>query len=168
MLLKHYRLCHGHGGQPLPCLYQDCFCSLKTWGSLRSHLKKSFSGKIFFEHLGQHLKKHETVICVFKNCNFSTNIYGTFASHRRQKHTLHSLQDFKEDLLKGYASSSNTDDYSDVDVQDGELSINDDGRDDNYVRDLPNLIENNPALLFLKLESTFNLSNRCIDEVVDE
>ena len=63
-------------------------------------------------------------------------------------HTPNSLQDFKEDLLKRYASSSNTDDYSDVDIQDGELSITD-GRDD--VRDLPNLIEKKLALLFLKL-----------------
>lgn len=105
------------------------------------------------------MKKHETVICVFKNCNYSTNIYGTFASHRSH---------FKEDLLKGYASSSNTDDYSDVDVQDGELSITDDGQDDNDVRDLTNLIEKKLALSFLKLESTFNVSNRCIDEVVEE
>lgn len=87
----------------------------------------------------------------------STNIYGTFASHRSRKHTPHSLQDFK-DLLKRYASSSNTDNYRDVDVQDGELSITDDGRDDNDVRDLPNLIEKHLALLFLKLESTFNVS----------
>ena len=48
-------------------------------------------------------------------------------------HTPNSLQDFKEDLLKRYASSSNTDDYSDVDIQDGELSITD-GRDDNDMR----------------------------------
>ena len=40
-------------------------------------------------------------------------------------HTPNSLQDFKEDLLKRYASSSNTDDYSDGDIQDGELSITD-------------------------------------------
>ncbi|KAF3837730.1 hypothetical protein F7725_009498 [Dissostichus mawsoni] len=107
-----------------------------------------------FEHLGRHLKKHETS----PNCNLSTNIYGTFAFHKSRKHTPHSLQDFKEDLLKRYASCSNTDDNSDVDVQDGELSITDDGQD-NDVRDLPNVIENNLALLFLKLESTFNVPN---------
>lgn len=108
-LLKHYRLRHGHGGQLLPCLHQDCFSSFKTWGSLRSHLSRNHSQetqergrsveslsftcqccsnstisieKEFFKHFGQHLKQHETVVCVFKNCNFSTNIYGTFASHR--------------------------------------------------------------------------------------
>lgn len=45
-------------------------------------------------------KKHETVICVFQNCNFRTNIYGTFASHRSRKHTPHSLHDFKADIIK--------------------------------------------------------------------
>lgn len=99
---KYYKLHHNHGGQPLPCLYHDCFSSFKTWGSLRSHLSRnhsqesmervqsaeilSFTCKCcgastiltereFFEHIGQHLKKNE-------NCNFSTNIHGTFASHR--------------------------------------------------------------------------------------
>ncbi|KAI2645349.1 Zinc fingers and homeoboxes protein 2 [Labeo rohita] len=57
--------------------------------------------KEFFEHLWRHLKKNnETIIFVFTNCSFSTNIYGTFASHRSRKHTPHSLQDFKGDLLK--------------------------------------------------------------------
>lgn len=36
------------------------------------------------------------------------------------------------------------------------------------MRVLPNHIEKMLALLFLKLESTFNVSNRCIDEVVEE
>lgn len=125
---------HGHGGQPLLCLYQDCFCSFRAWGSLRSHLSRhhlkgtqvrfrsaesiSFTcpccnaktistERELFEHLGQHLKKHETVICVFQNCNFSTNIYGTFASHRSRKHTPHSLMDFKEDIIKRFVSSAN-------------------------------------------------------------
>lgn len=193
-LLKHYRLYHGHGGQPVPCLYQDCFCSFRTWGSLRSHLSRHHSKgtqerfrsaesisftcpccnaktisteRELFEHLGRHLKKHETVICVFQNCNFSTNIYGTFASHRSRKHTPHSLTDFKEDIIKRFVSSANTDQHSDVEIQDRELP--DDGQDDdNDVRVLPNHIEKMLALLFLKLESTFNVSNRCIDEVVEE
>lgn len=153
-LLKHYRLYHGHGGQPLPCLYQDCFCSFRTWGSLRSHLSRHHSKgtqerfrsaesisftcpccnaktisteRELFEHLGRHLKKHETVICIFQNCNFSTNIYGTFASHRSRKHTPHSLMDFKEDIIKRFVSSANTDQHSDVEIQGRELP--DDGQD---------------------------------------
>lgn len=53
-------------------------------------------------------------------------------------------------------------------VQDVEFSITDDGYDDDDVRDLPKLIEKRLALLFLKLESIFYVSNRCIDEVIKE
>lgn len=86
------------------------------------------------------IKKHETVICVFQNCNFRTNIYGTFASHRSRKHTPHSLHDFKADIIKRYVCSFNADQHSDVEGQSGELS--DEGQDDNNdVTDLPNCIE---------------------------
>lgn len=54
-----------------------------------------------------------------------------------------------------------------MDVQDGELSISDDGRDDDDVRGLPNTTEKKKMVLFLKLETTFNVLNRCIDEVVE-
>ncbi len=68
-------------------------------------------------------------------------------------------------MLKRYAASSNADGHSDVGVQDVEFSITDDGDDD--VRDLPNLLEKRLALLFLKLASIFNVSIRCIDEVIE-
>ncbi len=48
--------------------------------------------------------------------------------------------DFKEDIIKRFASSANTDQHGDVEVQGGELP--DDGQDDdNDVRDLKNHIE---------------------------
>ena len=49
----------------------------------------------YFEHLGCHLKKFETVTCVFKGCEYKTNIYSTFHSHKSRKHNSHSVQDFK-------------------------------------------------------------------------
>lgn len=53
-----------------------------------------------------------------------------------------------------------------MDVQGGELSITNDGQgNDDDVRGLPNIVEKNMALLFLKLESKFNVSNKCIDEI---
>lgn len=56
-----------------------------------------------------------------------------------------------------------------MDVQDGELSITNDGQgNDDDVRGLPNIVEKNMALLFLKLESKFNVSNKCIDEIIEE
>ena len=190
-LLRHYRLRHGHGGERLPCIYQDCFCSFKTWGSLRSHLSRqhfheaqqsvrsetlSFTCQCcsssaistereLFEHLGRHLKKLESVVCVFKNCNFSTNIYGTFPQ-KQKAHSSNTLQDFKDDVLKKYASSSNADGHSDMEVQDVDISMTDDGDDD--IKELQNLLEKRLALLFLKLESIFHVPNRCIDEVIEE
>lgn len=93
-LLKHYRLRHGHD-EYLPGLYWDCYCSFKTWGSLRTHVSRNhetrketmltevFSFKCpccflstistereYFEHITRHLKKQETVSCVFENCSF--------------------------------------------------------------------------------------------------
>ena len=124
-LLRHYRLRYVRG-ERLPCIHQDCFCSFKTWGSLRSHPSRQHSHEAqqsvrsetisftcqccstsaistereLFEHLGRYLKKFESVVCVFKNCNFSTNIYEIFASHKSRKHTPHTLQDFKDDVLR--------------------------------------------------------------------
>lgn len=122
--------------------------------------------KEYFVHLGRHLKKLETVSCVFKNCNFKTNIYGTFAAHRSRKHTPHSLDDFKEDVLKRYVRPSNTTDSNDSFDQENDQPYMDDIEDD--LRELPKLIEKSFAHLLLKLESIFNVPNRCIDEVVEE
>lgn len=42
-LMKHYRLRHIPSVQPLPCPYLDCFCSFKSWGSLKSHRSRKHS-----------------------------------------------------------------------------------------------------------------------------
>lgn len=56
--------------------------------------------KQYFEHLRAHLKKHETVHCVYKDCDYSTNIlYPTFASHKSRKHNPHCLEDFKHSVF---------------------------------------------------------------------
>lgn len=119
-LLKHYRLQHGHFGrnQSVPCLHSDCPCNFRTWGAVRIHLPRYYShttepGQLlsfkclvcnshcfhterhYFEHLGVHLNKFETVSCVFKDCDYKTNIYTTFHSHKSRKHSPHSLEDFK-------------------------------------------------------------------------
>lgn len=123
--------------------------------------------KEYFEHLRQHLKKQETVTCVFKNCNFKTNIYGTFASHRNRKHTPHSLDEFKDEVIKRYENPSQADQCSDGVNQEGEQSDIDEIRDYD-VRVLPKLIERSLAHLMLKLESSFHVPNQCIDELVEE
>lgn len=162
-LLKHYRLRHIPAGQHLPCPHLDCFCSFTSWGSLKSHISRKHSThltrartseilsffcqlcnvgtfsteKEYFEHLRQHLKKQETVTCVFKNCNFKTNNYGTFASHRNRKHTPHLLDEFKDGVIKRYENPSQ--------AEEGEQSDIDEIRDDD-VRVLPKLMERSFAL----------------------
>ncbi|CAI5648883.1 unnamed protein product [Oreochromis niloticus] len=153
-LLKHYRLRHGHGGEFHPCLYWECYGSFKTWGSLRTHLSRTHSTREsvtlstvlsfkcpccslntistereYFEHIGRHLKKQETVSCVFENCPFKTNIHGTFASHRSRKHTPHTLDDFKPELLQRYVNTLNAgDDPVDEDDTEGAVSEDPEGR----------------------------------------
>lgn len=55
---------------------------------------------------------------------------------------------------------------SHVEIQDVEFLMTDDGDDD--IKELPNLLWKKIALLFLKLESISNVSNKCIDEVNKE
>ena len=131
--------------------------------------------KDYFEHLRQHLKKQETVTCVFKNCHFKTNVYGTFASHRNRKHSPHSLDEFKEVVLKRYENPSQDDQQGRDVVYQGldQLNMDDEGADEvdetaYEVSALPPLIERSLAHLMLKLESVYNVPNQCIDEVVQE
>lgn len=132
-LLKHYRLqrdCLGRH-RSLPCIFPDCPCSFKTLNSIRSHLKRhhascdvqtpadnfsflcqhcasiTFSTEAeFFTHLRHHLKKQETVDCVFNQCDFRTNVYGTFAAHKSRKHMPHCVTDFKPQVLRSNLESA--------------------------------------------------------------
>lgn len=104
--------------------------------------------------------------CVFENCPFKTNIHGTFASHRSRKHTPHTLDDFKPELLQRCVNPLNAgDDPVDEDDTEGAVSEDPEG---NEIRELPNLIEKHVAHVLLKLESIFNVPQRCIDELVEE
>ena len=79
------------------------------------------------------------------------------------------MGDFKEDLLKTYVNSSDTDDFSDRIVQEDERSdIENIGGDYVNVRELSKLIEKSLSHLMLKLDCIFNVPNRCIDKVVEE
>ena len=121
-LLKHYKLKHGHFGQrhPYPCTYYECPCSFKTWNALKTHLSRCHveslpvlsaelvtftcylcpgsvysSSREYYSHISTHLKRYETVTCMFENCSFQTNIYTTFTSHKSRKHGTCTVKDFK-------------------------------------------------------------------------
>lgn len=132
-LLKHYRLKHGTFGRgySVPCLHLNCPCSFKTWSGLRTHLYRSHNlqgtdecevvqslacqicdsfypnTKDYFQHINFHLKRHETIECAFPGCDFKTNIYGTYATHRSRKHRSYSWKDFKTDVIAKHFFTEN-------------------------------------------------------------
>lgn len=165
------------------CLYADCPCLFKTFNALRAHLSRqhiesltprevlSFSCLLcssscfhserqYFEHLGSHLRKFVVVACVFKNCSFSTNIYSTFATHR---HSPHGPEDFKNEVMKKFPDHTVAQDESLFvkDEDDTELLVEEPA-------DLSLVIKERFGHLLLRLESTFNVPNKCINEIVDE
>lgn len=185
-LLKHYRLKHGHWGrnQSVPCLHSDCPCSFKTWSSLRTHLTRyhvqsaasvplrTFTCLVcrsrgfqterqYFEHLGSHLKRFETVSCVFQDCDHTTNIYRTFFSHKSKKHTPHTHDDFKRAVFQDdqcqlfYEGEENDSNFDSVFVEE-------------EVEDITKTIVDRLGCLFLKLESVFNVSKTCLDYIIEE
>ena len=115
-LLHHYKLKHSHFGlsSRYPCTYQHCPCTFKTWNALIVHQSKIHSTgaphkkeaifschicscsdltseKDYFSHINAHLKRNETVICMFLGCDFKTNIYCTFKSHKKNTPITHWL-----------------------------------------------------------------------------
>ncbi len=120
------------------------------------------SEKQYFEHIRGHLKKYETVTCVFNNCEYRTNIYSTFASHKSRKHTPHSLEHFKPSILQNYTCQT---------PEDTEWTVDQSNLCEPFVeeeQDFVRIINNKLGCLFLKLESVFNVSNKCINEIIDE
>lgn len=192
-LLKHYRLNHFliGPGRSVPCLFADCPCSFKSWRALRTHLSRdhnppqasqdvvSFSCLVcrpssqsfhterqYFEHLGVHLKKFETVHCVFKDCAYSTNIYSTFVSHKSRKHNPHSLEDFKDTVIHTHTHPDQETDNSSLLLHESEGTVEEELI--NEGEDLVEVIVKQLASLFLKLDCIFNVPNRCVDEIVEE
>lgn len=87
-------------------------------------------------------------------------------SHRSQKHTPHSLDDFKPELLQRYVNPLNAGD--DPVVEDDNEDAVTEQHQDEEIRELPIMIERNVAHLLLKLESIFNVPQRCIDKFMEE
>ena len=119
----------------------------------------------YFEHLGTHLRKHETVNCVFKDCDYSTNIYSNFASHKSRKHNPHCIEDFKNTVFRAHSSQA-----SEV-TEDSSLIESEGNSDETFVQegeDLVQVIVDELGSLLLKLDCIFNVPTRCIDEIVEE
>ncbi|XP_028332484.1 uncharacterized protein LOC114481687 [Gouania willdenowi] len=191
-LLQHYRLKHSHFGRrhQIKCIHPDCPCIFKAWNSLLTHLSRSHTNNLkhtesfttftcqlcgcrelgseykYFVHIGHHLKNNETVTCVFKGCEYKTNVYSTFKSHKSRKHSLHSLADFKENVVQGICvAETGESSVSDKEFCDDSLSD-----DVGYVtsNDQLDVVEHKIAAVLLKLENIFHVPSAAIDELLDE
>ncbi|XP_028455078.1 uncharacterized protein LOC114569461 [Perca flavescens] len=186
-ILKHYRLQHSHFGRGhhIKCIYPDCPCVFKTWNSLLTHLSRNHNNTLkqsdiftafschlcgcselgtehdYFVHISHHLKNNETVTCMFKGCEYKSNVYSTFKSHKSRKHGLHSLVDFKDGVVTrtGEPDVSNSEEFCDESQSDIDLDKS---------KDQPEIIEQKIAAVLLKLENIFHVPSAAIDELLEE
>ena len=101
----------------------------------------------------------------FKDCDYSTNIYSTFASHKSRKHNPHCIEDFKNTVFQTHSSQA-----SEV-TEDSSLIESEVTSDETFVQegeDLVQVIVDELGSLLLKLDCIFNVPRRCIDEIVEE
>lgn len=109
------------------------------------------TSKSYFQHVNKHLKNHETVICMFEGCSFTTNVSGTFRSHKSRNHTPHTLKDFKIGIVKhsGCITDDNSQDTCfhrvEEDFEEGEELCADDSSED--LTQSPQAIEHTIAAL---------------------
>ena len=155
----------------MPCLYGSCPCTFKTQSALRTHLSRYHTAeessrpgsctilkclvcngscpneKDYFQHIGNHLKSHETVFCVFEGCDFRTNIYNTFLKHKSRRHKSYSFSDFKQSVLDSHHNQTVS--HSDV----LETNYVEDTSLDCDPGDASDIVVQRIGLLLLKLES---------------
>lgn len=99
--------------------------------------------------------------CIFKGCDYKTNIYTTFHAHKSRKHNPHSMEDFKSSVFHQYQNQPD----EETDFVEGENNCDSVLEDE---EDLHKIIIKRLGLLLLKMECIFNVSKTCIDELVEE
>lgn len=109
--------------------------------------------------------------CVFRDCNFNTNAYGTYASHRSRQHAAHSSSDFREQILHQYEDHSNiTDDLAQAHCSEASKCLEASNCSEEFQTEegKGEDIELKLGHLLLKLESIYNVPCKCITEIVGE
>lgn len=189
VLLKHYRL-HHPSISSWPCIHTGCVCVFRTAGALKSHLSTSHqnrhrvsqelstiscelcefqeicSEKRFFIHLGNHLKRKETINCPFKGCGFKTNNRPTFSSHRSRIHRKHTLKDFRTAIQTVFERIDN--EVPSISQISSEVEIGDDDRiqfDENVNSQT---LEQKIASLFLCMQTVFHVSKDATQKIIEE
>ena len=124
------------------------------------------SERDYWTHINAHLKKNEVVTCMLVDCNFKTNILGSFKSHKSRKHRSYSLNDFKPGIVVSATAahpespSNSFDDDIGEDAQPGTSA--------EVPNDLPDVIEHSLAAALLKLEHFCNVSSKAISDFLVE
>lgn len=134
-----------------------------------------FNDKNVLSHLRTHLKQHETLDCPFKNCHYRTNVYSSFNTHRSRCHPDSDISAFKcEIILKETANhplQSNVEfenaGPSNYDYELGSPSSNP-SESTHDTEELQNQLKNNLSSLFLKMYSVLHVSERAIQNIIDD
>lgn len=170
-----------------------CPCTFRTWNALLIHLNRFHvaetshqtdscifrchlclcqdivSEKDYWVHINAHLKKNEVVTCMFLGCDFKTNIYGTFRSHKCRTHNSYSLTNFKPGIVTStsFVSLNSAENTSNNDI--GEVYLDaQPGSSVDAPEDLPNVIEHTFAAALLKLEHFTHVPSTAISDFLSE
>ena len=127
-ILKHYRIKHGSysRNEPFPCPHQDCLCTFRSFGTLRTHMSRFHietpslqpapravklrcllceflepcNDATYFTHLrSRHLRDNQKVQCPFKGCTFESSVYSTFNAHKSKVHRDMTWTTFKSEIV---------------------------------------------------------------------
>ncbi|KAF3845425.1 hypothetical protein F7725_008588 [Dissostichus mawsoni] len=131
--------------------------------------QQPFSESVFC-HLRRHLKNHETVACPYRDCNYSTNVYSSFNSHKSRAHQASLTSDFQsaivsEDPQNLQASISEVTGDLDEECPGQSTEVGDDDQCDTV--NLRNQLKMNVSSLFLKMQAILHVSNTATQEIVD-
>ena len=103
---------------------------------------------------------------MLKGCEYKTDVYGTFKSHKSRKHSLHSFVDFKDGVVHGLsvtetAEPGGSDNEECCDNSQSDVDLN-------TTKNQEDIIEQKLAALLLKLENIFHVPSVAIDELLEE
>lgn len=112
------------------------------------------------------MKNNETVTCMFKGCEYKSNVYSTFKSQKSEAQLTY-IERFKHGVVQG-TSVAETEEPG---VLDSEEFCNESQSDDvdlDKSKDQPEIIEQKIAAVLLKLENIFYVPSAAIDELLEE
>ena len=127
--------------------------------------EEPFSESGVFYHLRRHLKNHETVVCPYNDCNYSTNVTSTFNSHKSRQHQsrlasdfcCYTIRDEHVQSLPGTSSEVASEEVTSEHSPDPQTEKEDAQWDTDRLKDQ---LKHNAASLFLKMQAILHVSNK--------